>query len=155
MKRADAFPVAGACVSALLLAACAGAPRLTVGSAVPPVAEDPAALADRFPLAPGDNIRVQPLGRTDACSYSFIQIRDRERPHLHASHDLTVTLLRGTGRLHVADRTVDMRPGDVAFVERGTRHYFVNTGAGPAAAFAMFAPPYDGTDQVPAVETER
>ena len=42
-----------------------------------------------------------------------------------------------------------MRPGDVAVMPHATPHYFINTGAEPAAAFVVFAPPYDANDQVP------
>jgi len=88
------------------------------------------------------------LGRTESASYHLVQIRDREQPHKHATHDLTVTLVHGTGQFHIRDAVFVRRCGDGAVVPRGTPHYFVNTGSGPAAAFATFAPPYDGQDQV-------
>jgi len=101
------------------------------------------------PLLAGQNISALPLGRTDALSLHLIQVRDREQPHQHATHDLSVTLLRGSGRLYVAGDPHEMHAGDVAFVPRGTPHYFVNAGRSPAVAFATFAPAYDGSDQVP------
>ncbi len=101
------------------------------------------------PLPPGANIRSLPLGRTEACSYHLVQVRDREAPHVHATHDLAVTVLRGHGQLYIRGEARPMEVGDVAVVPRGTPHYFVNSGAVPAAAFVTFAPPYDGKDQVP------
>ncbi len=109
---------------------------------------DLSALLAVHPLASGENISATLLGRSAALSYHLIQIRDRERSHLHASHDLSVALLRGRGQLFIKGRPHDMHAGDVAVVPRGTRHYFVNTDSAPAVAFATFAPPYDGTDQV-------
>ena len=50
--------------------------------------------------------------------------------------------------VHRGSALYDMHAGDVAVVPRGTPHYFVNTGSAPAAAFAVFTPPYDGQDQV-------
>lgn len=132
----------------LALGGCAAAPapRLFV---VPGSDSDLAAILTAHPL-PGDaNISALPLGSTEAASYHLIQIRDRERPHVHATHDLAVTVLRGTGRLFIRGEPHEMRPGDVAVVPRATPHYFVNAGAQPAVAFVTFAPPYDGTDQVP------
>lgn len=114
------------------------------------VARSPAELAQTYPLADGQNILPTLLGRTEALSYHFIQIRDREPPHAHATHDLVVTLVRGRGTLNVGGRALPMRTGDTAFVPRGQVHFFVNTRSNPAAAFVTFAPPYDGTDNVPA-----
>ena len=116
-----------------------------------PSAGDPSltAILTAHPLTASENISVLALGRTEAASYHLVQIRDRERPHMHATHDLAVTVLQGTGRLFIRGEPHDMRPGDVAVVPRATPHYFINAGAQPAAAFVTFTPPYDGTDQVP------
>jgi mannose-6-phosphate isomerase-like protein (cupin superfamily) len=106
-------------------------------------------LVDAHPIPEGQNILPVLLGQTDTLSYHLIQIRDRESPHVHAHHDLVVTLLRGEGTLHLSGRAQPMRRGDVAVVPKRTPHFFVNTGARPAAAFVTFAPPYDGKDNVP------
>ena len=71
----------------------------------------------------------------------MVQIRDREQPHVHATHDLAVTLLHGAGCLYIRGTPHDMRPGDVALVPHGTPHYFVNAESAPAVAFVTFAPP--------------
>ena len=107
------------------------------------------ALLAAHALPPGQNISALLIGRTDALSYYLVQIRDREQPHVHATHDLAVTLLKGKGQLYVDGESHEMRCGDVAVVPHGTPHYFVNADSAPAAAFVTFAPPYDGTDQVP------
>jgi quercetin dioxygenase-like cupin family protein len=78
-----------------------------------------------------------------------VQIRDREQPHLHAAHDLVVTLLVGNGELHLRGTSQRMEGGDVAIIPRGVPHYFVNTGSAPAAAFVTMAPPAERPDQVP------
>jgi len=109
-----------------------------------------AALADEYPLPTGENIRAVILGQTDALSYHFVQVRDRERPHVHAAHDLVVTLLRGRGTVHSGGGIFPMEVGDVVVIPRGTVHYFVNDGFDPTAALVTFAPPFDGKDQVPA-----
>jgi quercetin dioxygenase-like cupin family protein len=70
-------------------------------------------------------------------------------PYMHATHDLTATLLRGKGVLHLRDTAQAMRSGDAAVIPRGTPHYFVNTDSAPAVAFVPFAPTYDGMDHVP------
>jgi mannose-6-phosphate isomerase-like protein (cupin superfamily) len=107
------------------------------------------ALLAASPLPDGQNIRSIALWQDMVLSCHLVQVRDREAPHVHARHDLTVTVLRGEGRLFVNGVAHPMRGGDTAVIPRGTPHYFVNDGASPAAAFVTFAPAYDGTDQVP------
>ncbi|MFI5396230.1 MAG: cupin domain-containing protein [Candidatus Binatia bacterium] len=128
---------------------CAAVPHLILPNGQVANRTAVSAMLAAHPLPPGDNISASLLGRTASLSYHLIQIRDREPPHLHAAHDLAVTVLRGTGRLYVAGEPHDMRTGDVAVIAHGTPHYFVNSGSEPAVAFAVFAPPYDGKDQVP------
>ncbi len=139
-------------ITVLALAGCTPArtPRVYVRDAATAGGTTLEAIAAAHPLPPGANISVVPLGRTDACSYHLVQVRDREAPHVHAAHDLAVTVLRGRGQLYIHGQAQPMEVGDVAVVPRGTPHYFVNTGQSPAAAFVTFAPPYDGKDQVPA-----
>jgi quercetin dioxygenase-like cupin family protein len=132
-----------------LLTACAGNPRLIVPNPQGAQQASLATLLEAHPLPGDENIKAVPVGRTDSLSFHLVQIRDRERPHIHDMHDLVVTLLRGKGTLYVEGVAHDMRAGDVAAVPRGTPHYFVNTDCRPAATFVTFAPPYDGTDQVP------
>jgi mannose-6-phosphate isomerase-like protein (cupin superfamily) len=131
------------------LAACARAPQRlsTEGRTVNETTVT--ALLAAHPLGDGENISAVGLGHTDVSSWHLVQIRDRERPHIHATHDLTVMLVRGHGQLHMAGTAYDLRAGDIAVVPHGTPHYFVNSAAAPAAAFVTFAPPYDGKDQVP------
>jgi len=100
------------------------------------------------PLGPDDNIKGVLLSRQPAVSHYLVQIRDRERPHLHQRHDATIVILRGHGRLVMKDRILIAREGDVFFVPRGTPHYYVNDGPGPTVALAIFTPAYDGKDAV-------
>jgi mannose-6-phosphate isomerase-like protein (cupin superfamily) len=104
---------------------------------------------EQHPLPADQNIKAELLGRSESLSYHIVQIRNREQPHMHATHDLSVTLVHGEGSLFVRDTPLAMRSGDVAIVPRGTPHYFVNQGSEPAVAFVTFAPPSDGSDNVP------
>jgi quercetin dioxygenase-like cupin family protein len=101
------------------------------------------------PIAPDENIIATPLRRGSSSSLHLVQIRDREQPHVHARYDLTVTLLRGKGILHLGEQGLPMRAGDVAFIPRGAPHFFVNEGNQPAVAVVSFAPAFDAPDQKP------
>lgn len=101
------------------------------------------------PLAEGQPKKATSLARGEYASSHVVQIRDREDPHVHAKHDLSVTLIEGSGELYLAGTRLVMRAGDSAFIPRGVPHYFVNTGADVAVAVATYAPPFDGRDSVP------
>jgi quercetin dioxygenase-like cupin family protein len=105
------------------------------------------------PLAAGENIRADEIGRTPGASYHLVQVRDRERPHRHASHDLTVLVLRGHGILTREAERVSMAPGDAAVIARGAAHWFANAARAPAVALVVFVPPLDAPDVVPVVDS--
>ena len=94
-------------------------------------------------------VHVEEIGRTAAASLHLVTARRAEAPHRHMYHDLLVTVLRGSGTLHLAERTVRLAAGDVAFVPRGMGHWFEPDAQGPAVAAALFVPPFDGTDSEP------
>jgi quercetin dioxygenase-like cupin family protein len=133
---------------ATLLAGCAGRrPIVAIG----PLEEG----LDAFLAAhaPGDeNVRADRVARTETASYHVVQVRDREAPHRHVTHDLTVVLLRGRGTLVLAGRRIPVRAGDAYLVPRGTVHSFVNDGRERAVTLAVFTPPLDAPDTVPVAE---
>jgi mannose-6-phosphate isomerase-like protein (cupin superfamily) len=101
------------------------------------------------PLPADQNIKVTTLGQGRGVSHHVVQIRDREVPHIHKEHDLTVVVLQGEGHLMLETKRVELARGDVLFVPRGTSHYFVNTFYQPSVALAAFSPPFDGKDTIP------
>ncbi len=101
------------------------------------------------PLPPGRNIKVVTLGKGEGTSHHVVQIRDREAPHVHKKHDLTVVVLKGEGYLMLGKKRINLTRGDVLFIPRGNVHYFVNTYYKPSVALAAFSPPFDGKDTIP------
>jgi mannose-6-phosphate isomerase-like protein (cupin superfamily) len=104
----------------LSIAACVRSPHVITPQARGIDDVQLTALLAAHPLPATQNISALPLGHTDAFSYHLVQIRDREQPHIHATHDLTVTLLRGNGQLYIRGEPQEMRAGDVAVVPHGT-----------------------------------
>ncbi|OGV98958.1 MAG: hypothetical protein A3I04_05600 [Nitrospinae bacterium RIFCSPLOWO2_02_FULL_39_110] len=98
------------------------------------------------PADKNENIKVTPLFKNKDGSHFIIQIKDREKPHIHETHDLTVIVKKGKGILNLGADKLSMQGGDIAFIPRGTLHYFVNTGREPAIAYVIFNPTYDGKD---------
>ncbi len=81
-------------------------------------------------------------------SYHLIQIRTREKSHVHETHDLAVFVQSGFGKMYLGRESFGVRPGSVVFIPRRTPHYFVNVGKTPAVAIAIYSPPFDGKDMV-------
>lgn len=103
----------------------------------------------RHPLALEHELAIAELGRTEGSSLHVVQIRDREALHVHERHDLVAFLHRGHGTLQLGSETLAIREGSVVAIPRGVPHAFVNESRKPAAALAVFSPPFDGTDSVP------
>ena len=101
------------------------------------------------PLAAQQAIRADEVGRTTTASYHVVQVRGAESPHRHATHDLTVLVLRGAGTLTRDSGGVALRAGDAAVVPRGAMHWFANGGGEAAVALVVFTPPLDAPDSVP------
>ena len=120
----------------------------------------PSAIADvdrlcrAHPIADDANIRADLLARSDAASIHLVQVRGAEAPHRHAVHDLAVTVLRGEGTLRLGDTVQTVRAGDVTLVPRGVVHWFTRTGAETAVTVAVFSPPLDAPDFVPAADVD-
>ncbi|MGH7860029.1 MAG: cupin domain-containing protein, partial [Candidatus Binatia bacterium] len=130
-------------------AAPAGNPRFALRYEKGWEKEDLRALVGR---AGSGEVEVLKLGNTAWVSHHVAIVRTEERPHYHRFHDLTVSLLQGEGILNVDQRQIEMKEGDVAHINRGTPHFFRNSGKNPAVSFVIFSPPFDGRDTVSAKE---
>jgi mannose-6-phosphate isomerase-like protein (cupin superfamily) len=100
-------------------------------------------------IPPEEDLAVYELGRDAGTSHHVVWIRDAEAPHRHDRHDLVVVILRGHGRMRLGDEERAVGEGSVLYVPRGTVHAFTNASEEPAAAYAVYTPPFDGRDRVP------
>lgn len=105
-------------------------------------------LETRALLGPGENQRVVEIGRDAHTSHHVVAIRDRETPHRHDRHDLTVVMVEGWGTLRMGDEQRRVGRGSILYVPRGTVHAFRNLGDEPAVAYAVYTPAFDGKDRV-------
>src|SRR5512139_1257419 len=118
-----------AVATSLVAIACASRPPAP--AFLVPGAAGSAAVAQALaaaPLGPTENIRAQPLITGEEASASVVQVRDRERPHVHTRYDITVLLAKGHGTLWLDGIARPMRAGDGVFIPKGTPHWFVNEG---------------------------
>ncbi|MFQ5541576.1 MAG: cupin domain-containing protein [Candidatus Binatia bacterium] len=136
------------CLLLLSILACAPSPHFYLRYGDHLTQSDLDKILIENPLPATQNIKVATLGRGKDISHHVVQVRDRESPHFHKEHDLTVVVLRGGGYLMFDKERVDLAPGDVLFIPRGVVHYFVNTFPQPSVALAAFTPPFDGKDTI-------
>jgi len=115
------------------------------GRLTQPVAE----LLAAHPLEAGKDFQVIELGRDAASSQHLAWIVDREQPHRHDRHDLFVVMLRGSGTMRIGAETRPVGEGSLIYVPRATPHAFTNLSGAPAAAYAIYFPPFDGKDREP------
>jgi mannose-6-phosphate isomerase-like protein (cupin superfamily) len=52
--------------------------------------------------------------------------------------------------MRLRDEARPVGPGAILYVPRGTVHAFRNESREPAAAYAIYLPPFDGKDRIPA-----
>ena len=98
------------------------------------------------------DIAVRVLRSTSQATTMAIRLKTAEKPHIHADHDLVVTVLSGAGRVHIGGRTEVVRPGDVIEIPRGVPHWAENTDSSASVVYAVFTPQYDGKDSQPVGE---
>ena len=113
------------------------------------VTESLAALLAEHPLEKGKTFQVLEIGRDANSSQHLAWIVDAEQPHRHDTHDLFVVMLRGHGTMRIGAETRPLGEGSIVYVPRGTPHAFANLSGAPAAAYAIYFPPFDGVDRVP------
>jgi len=104
-------------------------------------------------LAPGEPLRADEVGRTATASYHIVQVVRGEEPHRHMVHDLTLVVLRGPCVIVIGSERFAVRDGDAAVIPRATAHALVNEGRVPAVTLAIFNPPLDAPDRVPAFDS--
>ena len=107
------------------------------------------ALLAEHPLAKDKTFQVLEIGRDAASSQHLVWIVDGEQPHRHDTHDLFVVMLRGWGTMRIGAETRPLGPGSIVYVPRATPHAFTNLSGAPAAAYAIYFPPFDGKDREP------
>lgn len=132
-----------------LLLGCAPTPRFYLRYGTLLTQTDLERILAENPLPPAENYKVVTLGKAQEISHHIVQIRDRELPHIHKEHDLTVVVLRGQGYLMLEQKRIELAVSDMLFVPRGVVHYFVNTSTESSVALAVFSPSFDGKDSIP------
>lgn len=131
-----------------LVYSCAPAPRVSLQYGTELKQAEISKMLAENPLGAGENIKLITLGQGQGVSHHLVQVRDREKPHVHKLHEGTVVIVKGEGYLMMENRRIDLSVSDIVYIPRGAVHYFVNTANEPTVAFVVFSPPFDGKDTV-------
>lgn len=98
------------------------------------------------PISNEENVKVITLGNTEMISYHLVQLRNKEIPHTHNTHDLVVVVKQGEGVLNINNKSFDVSPGAIVFIPKGVPHYYENRCDCVSVAVTIFSPPFDGKD---------
>jgi mannose-6-phosphate isomerase-like protein (cupin superfamily) len=93
------------------------------------------------------NIALKHLARNEYSSSHLIRIKDREVPHYHDTHNLTVVMISGKSIIHFKEHEVVLEKGDVVTVPKGTYHWAENIDGEASVVFATFSPAFKGKDK--------
>ena len=105
-------------------------------------------LIAEHPLESKDAPKVTPLAKGEGSSVALIQTLAPVKLHYHETHDETVVVWSGKGKMRLGDETHSVGPGSILFIPRKTLHSFEPTGEEKAVVISSFSPPFDGEDRV-------
>lgn len=60
---------------------------------------------------------------------------------VHEGHDQILWFVAGEGKAKIGDAEVDVKEGDMSFVQSGAWHNFKNTGTGMLKLYTTYSPP--------------
>jgi mannose-6-phosphate isomerase-like protein (cupin superfamily) len=138
-----AFPFAPAAGLALLGTALAVVLRSGQAPQATPVLYDPNAAAA---LEPHPGFVSKSIGALPGSSVHHVTTTTGVGLHLHRTHDETVVILSGEGRMRVGEETREISPGLTLVIPRGTPHQ-LEVLQGTVQAVSIFSPPFDGKDR--------
>ncbi len=132
-----------------VLSACSSSPSIYFPQGSREAFVDIQSLLKKGPHFNEEGFEMVLLGKSAQYSAHLVWIKDREKLHLHASHEGTLLLLQGRGVLHLGNQKISLKPGDLTSIPQNTPHFFKNESDEPVAAYVLFAPPMDSPDYVP------
>ena len=138
-----AFPFAPAAGLALLGTALAVLLRSGQAPVPTAVVFDPATVVAPVPH-PG--LLSQTIGSLPGASVHHLSTTTGVNPHVHRTHDETVVILSGSGRMRVGEESREISPGLTLVIPRGTVHG-LEVLQGTVEVVSIFTPPFDGKDR--------
>lgn len=90
---------------------------------------------------------IRAVFNDDDSSSVLMRMQASEPPHYHDRHGLAVTVVSGRAAINFSDRRVELNPGDIVVIPKGTYHWAESLDDKPSVVFVVFSPPFDGKDR--------
>ena len=94
------------------------------------------------PLKPGEKAQRIKVAEDNTLTVLVLRLAEgaEVKAHLHKTHDETVYIIKGTGKMLVNDKWVDIKPGTLHFNPMGKVHHTKNTGNEPIVVISIYTP---------------
>jgi mannose-6-phosphate isomerase-like protein (cupin superfamily) len=95
-----------------------------------------------------DNTAATNVYSDSVATSNVIWIKKDVRPHYHNSHTEQAYVIEGTGKMLLGNQIIDVRPGDLITIPKGTIHALRVTSSTPMKVLTIHSPSFDGSDRV-------
>jgi mannose-6-phosphate isomerase-like protein (cupin superfamily) len=94
------------------------------------------------PLPAGEKVQRIKVAEDNTITVLVLRLVEgaEVKAHLHKTHNETVYIIKGTGRLLVNDKWVDIKPGTLHFNPMGKVHHIKNTGNETVVVIGIYTP---------------
>jgi mannose-6-phosphate isomerase-like protein (cupin superfamily) len=92
-------------------------------------------------------VALRNVRRSDQASFHLLRLRAEQPAYAHDRSDLVFMVLAGNMEMTVSGEAIELSPGDVVEVPRGTPYALRNQGEAPGSAYLIFTPALAADDR--------
>jgi mannose-6-phosphate isomerase-like protein (cupin superfamily) len=125
-------------------------PAMAATDLTPQIIHVPDLTGDALGMASGTGFRSKMFVNADGAT---ISVQDGNVPrHMHPNTNEIQYILEGTGTIWLGDKRVQVKPGDLIIIPKGTPHAGTKPDGRPFKAIAIKTPPQGPNDTTPLPE---
>jgi len=94
-----------------------------------------------------ENVHVHPLVHDSLSSAFVIWVKKEVKPHIHRNHTEQVYILEGQATMLLGNEVMQVVPGQLITIPKGTIHAVRVTGSTPLKVISLQSPYFDGSDR--------
>lgn len=136
------------CMVVLLMTACASTRGGTSHRLITP--EDQTTVADWTEDEKSREVAMRNLRRSDEASFHLLRVAKQRKGTVHEQSDLVISVISGSMRMTVDRDVIEVAPGDVIEIPRGTPYALTNQAANASVAYLVYTPALGAVDSKPA-----
>lgn len=92
--------------------------------------------------------KISNIFKLENATVNVVQVNVLVKPHYHEKSDEILYFVKGNGVLKVGDAKINVKPGLLVSLLKGTVHSYVNEGKEATVVLSIFAPAFDPKDRV-------